>query len=860
MNKAYGVSSIIPTKAVTITDDISGYSVTQLMSLTSVNYNQSRVPIVVSNQANTTRIGIDIDNKDVNEQYDYYGIGVYFKQVNTGEEVLFSVIPLTGAATIIPNQSGVATSSISIDSYTSIVPGTKVDLSVSDSGSVTRSDVEQIVAANQSYSFPKKPAASGIDFYTLKSVGIYQIKDDKTVVNAPDGFSGNGYIIVIGDGTTANPITQDLFDTVTGNKYSNSYDSDGNKWTGWEKVASMSDVTTTLNNGLITKVNTTDMRKPASDVAGIEEVNAKQDKIGYTPADDSKVVHNSGNEEISGSKTFDTAPIDKTTGNPYITKDHTDKLLGSLTSFKPTGSNLIDKLNSEFNNRGVNVKWFGAKGDGVTDDSDAIQAAVVTGSSVFVPAGTYLITKTISLKLQNFIGAGANQTFFNVQNADLFELETGGRSIAEIANFSVESLGANANNNSVFKSKEDPKQRAETYHFHDIEINGGYFLYGFNLTDSFRVTINKIGMTNVFNPFLLRGQIVQTTINDVTCNIDTVELGALNNYNTGIEIVGDSHSGSYQRPESVRLSNVNFVGYDLGYNIKDVLYFVSDKFECDYCANGIRTFSTDGGVTFTNGWIAVQNRRDTPSVGIDVLPSIQNVLKPVAFDNINISGLAGLDASSVAVRVGYDESPTSWFRQGVTAQNLWISAANSAFKYAVQANRAKTLTLNGIKVTTDTAQMDFYLVDCESYSLKNLDGQTASIATIKADNSILENCNIPNLEIIGAYPQYYNNGGVLRTTNRSIDIVSTDDTTNNYTHNLSVNSGNLWVNKSNLMYKFGEPASNTDGSRVIRVADVTSLPNPDASIRGDIYTLKGTTDKVYMCVYQTNAFVWKQLI
>lgn len=404
MNKAYGVSSIIPTKAVTITDDISGYSVTQVMALTSVNYNQSRVPIVISNQANTTRIGIDIDNKDVNEQYDYYGIGVYFKQVSTGEEVLFSVIPLTGAATIIPNQSGVATSSISIDSYTSIVPGTKVDLSVSDSGSVTRSDVEQIVAANQSYSFPKKPAASGIDFYTLKSVGIYQIKDDKTVVNSPDGFSGNGYIVVIGDGTTANPITQDLFDTVTGNKYSNSYDSDGNKWTGWEEMASMSDVTTTLNNGLSTKVtdnkndtisvngvnilpanenvigridgiytdmndipmgwwylngwadlsglsnwglpqafyyihcfktnygahtiiqiaydisknnvymrtmnsttwntwklladdskvvHVSDMRKPASDVASIDEVNAKQDKLGYTPANDANMFHRS---------------------------------------------------------------------------------------------------------------------------------------------------------------------------------------------------------------------------------------------------------------------------------------------------------------------------------------------------------------------------------------------------------------------------------------------------------------------------------------------------------------------------------------------------------------------------------------
>ncbi|MSE22423.1 hypothetical protein GKC44_14550, partial [Lactobacillus parabuchneri] len=48
------------------------------------------------------------------------------------------------------------------------------------------------------------------------------------------------------------------------------------------------------------KVNVSDMRKPASDVAGIDEVNTKQDKIGYTPADDSKVVHNSGTEEIAG--------------------------------------------------------------------------------------------------------------------------------------------------------------------------------------------------------------------------------------------------------------------------------------------------------------------------------------------------------------------------------------------------------------------------------------------------------------------------------------------------------------------------------------------------------------------------------
>ncbi|WAD02576.1 pyocin knob domain-containing protein [Levilactobacillus brevis] len=51
-----------------------------------------------------------------------------------------------------------------------------------------------------------------------------------------------------------------------------------------------------------TVVHTADMRKPASDVAGIEEVNAKQDAIAYTPADDSKVVHDNknGTEQLNG--------------------------------------------------------------------------------------------------------------------------------------------------------------------------------------------------------------------------------------------------------------------------------------------------------------------------------------------------------------------------------------------------------------------------------------------------------------------------------------------------------------------------------------------------------------------------------
>lgn len=49
-----------------------------------------------------------------------------------------------------------------------------------------------------------------------------------------------------------------------------------------------------------------------------------------------------------------------------------------------------------------NVVGFGAKGDGVTDDTKAIQAAVdacsLTGGTVYYPAGTYLISRSIISK------------------------------------------------------------------------------------------------------------------------------------------------------------------------------------------------------------------------------------------------------------------------------------------------------------------------------------------------------------------------------------------------------------------------------------------------------------------------------
>ena len=64
---------------------------------------------------------------------------------------------------------------------------------------------------------------------------------------------------------------------------------------------------------------------------------------------------------------------------------------------------LVDKLSDI-----VSVKDFGAKGDGVTDDTEAIQKAIDTGFSVFLPLGIYRCRQELVFRTkgQRFFGSG----------------------------------------------------------------------------------------------------------------------------------------------------------------------------------------------------------------------------------------------------------------------------------------------------------------------------------------------------------------------------------------------------------------------------------------------------------------------
>jgi hypothetical protein len=106
---------------------------------------------------------------------------------------------------------------------------------------------------------------------------------------------------------------------------------------------------------------------------------------------------------------------------------NTDTLNGSVATaitYNQGGTGAQDRNVAQKLQESVSVKDFGAVGDGVTDDTAAIQAAIdaceVLKKPIFFPVGTYIITSglTVQQKEVHVIGEGSESTIldFNVSS------------------------------------------------------------------------------------------------------------------------------------------------------------------------------------------------------------------------------------------------------------------------------------------------------------------------------------------------------------------------------------------------------------------------------------------------------------
>jgi len=135
-------------------------------------------------------------------------------------------------------------------------------------------------------------------------------------------------------------------------------------------------------------------------------------QVAFTLASDPGALGNSAEVFIGGvyqnrttytigglTLTFSAAPVLGTDNIEFVNflTDAIGSTSADLVTYTPAGTGAVARSAQSKMRDTVSVKDFGAVGDGVTNDTAAIQAAINTNKEVFVPNGTYLITSALAM-------------------------------------------------------------------------------------------------------------------------------------------------------------------------------------------------------------------------------------------------------------------------------------------------------------------------------------------------------------------------------------------------------------------------------------------------------------------------------
>jgi len=140
------------------------------------------------------------------------------------------------------------------------------------------------------------------------------------------------------------------------------------------------------------------------------------------------VYQNRTTYTISGTTlTFSAAPVLGTDNIEFVNflTDQIGSTSADLVTYTPAGTGAVARSAQAKMRDTVSVKDFGAVGDGVADDTAAIQAAITatnptSGGGVYLPSGTYKVTSTINVANQRvtICGDGVSTNILFVPTSD----------------------------------------------------------------------------------------------------------------------------------------------------------------------------------------------------------------------------------------------------------------------------------------------------------------------------------------------------------------------------------------------------------------------------------------------------------
>lgn len=304
----------------------------------------------------------------------------------------------------------------------------------------------------------------------------------------------------------------------------------------------------------------------------------------------------------------------------------------------------------------VNVKDFGAVGDGVTDDTAAIQAAidsVSNGGKVFFPEGGYLFS-ALSITNNGTVLEGVGHmsrpdmidetptygTFLksSISTGDAITFGTG-----NIQNCGIYNLGVKANTTGFVVNLNE----ANKFTFFKVFIMNDSTGSGVNLYDAF--------ITSFYDSFIEKGNTNVRTGTGVV--IDNSGLGGLYNfYNT---TVYQWSLGVDADPTVGSIENVNFygsqikscsIGAQFGLNFENAIisgsYLEGNTSSSLFFLNGCQGISIDA-CFFNDPGAGIASVRMGVGGGTDLQKSYYNIsIRNCHFNNINGNGAVYSNAST----------------------------------------------------------------------------------------------------------------------------------------------------------------------------------------------------------------------
>ena len=152
---------------------------------------------------------------------------------------------------------------------------------------------------------------------------------------------------------------------------------------------------------------------------------------------------------------------------------------------------MVTKVKGSVIDAAVSVKDFGAVGDGVTDDTAAIQAAEDSGKKVYFPAATYIYSSSITRSTSSiWIGEGPEKTILRFTGTGDNSMEIGGLDFMRTVDMQFVSAAGKASATEEVAVRHGPDLGAVFISYENC-IFDGWSKAGFYVTRGWNVQVNN---------------------------------------------------------------------------------------------------------------------------------------------------------------------------------------------------------------------------------------------------------------------------------------------------------------------------------------------------------------------------------